>query len=261
MGSCRSKERIITGDAVVDLSEDKLVDLIHVNDLPYESLYFRRLLVELDIPGQVRSFRANMYIKKDSAIIISVVPLMGIEVFRISLDERNITVIDRINRQVMKGDYRSLSQQYSVNLNFKIIQRILTNSLFGYPDTDLRQIKRYRASVGDNLYILQSADDRTASRSLQRGDDLTIHRLEIAPGKFRINRSIISQPSNQSVLRIEYADFNQVNDRHSFPNKISIFGTHGRESMSVKFNYAGFDINGSQSISFRIPGNYEVVNF
>ena len=161
----------------------------------------------------------------------------------------------------MKGDYRSLSQQYSVNLNYQIVQQILTNSLFGYPDTDLRQIKRYRASVGDNIYILQSADDRTASRSLQRGDDLTIHRLEVVPSKFRINRSVISQPSIQSVLRIEYSDFNQVNNRHTFPNKVSIFGTHGRESMSVKFNYAGFDVNGSQSISFRIPVNYEIINF
>jgi hypothetical protein len=68
---------------------------------------------------------ANLRIKYDSLIWISISPGLGIEVLRIKLTTDSVFLIDRIAQNYTKSSYREFNHFYGINLNFKWIQAIM----------------------------------------------------------------------------------------------------------------------------------------
>ena len=68
---------------------------------------------------------ANLRIKYDSLIWISISPGLGIEVLRLKLTTDSVFLIDRIAHKYMKSSYGEFNHFYGINLNFKWIQAIM----------------------------------------------------------------------------------------------------------------------------------------
>ncbi len=258
--SCKSKDKLHRYETIKSIDEDVLVSNILVNELNYNSLYFKRLTIDLDENGNLRSVKASMYIKRDSSIIISIVPLMGIEIFRVSLNKSEIRVIDRLNRKVMVSDYRKLSERFFVEVNYNIIEGLLTNSLFSYPNYNPELIKDYAAYHQDSFYSLRSLNMRQYERLSRRNSDLFLHQVNILPGIYKINENRIVNTLNQMLFVTEYKNFNTLGNTQ-FPYSVNINARQGSNNFKLSFTFSDIEVDGSNSLNFRIPDKYEIVSF
>ncbi|GAO31295.1 hypothetical protein JCM15548_13644 [Geofilum rubicundum JCM 15548] len=255
LSSCKSVDRLFTATAEDDLNETELVERIVDNQLVYEELFFKRVFAEIEKDGKNQGVRANIYLKKDSAIVISVIPVMGIELYRIMLTKTGIFFIDRMNRTVAESTYQALSRRFLVDFNYEQIQRILSNGVFTYPNNDLNLLKRYAGVKKSDSYALSSV-----GVSRFRNDD-SYQIIDILPGIFRVSNSFISYPEKALSMNISYQDFVSVSGEVPFPSKIVLEGIKNQESIVVTLSISSVDIDGGQSISFLMPSNYEKVQF
>ncbi len=258
--SCKSKDKLLRYETIKSIDEDVLVNNILVNELNYNALYFKRLTIDFDENGNSRSVRASMYIKRDSSIIISIVPLMGIEIFRVSLSKSEIKVIDRLNRKVMVSDYKKLSERFFVEINYNIIEGLLTNSLFSYPNYNPELIKDYAAYHQDSFYSLRSINMLQYERLSKRNSDLFLHQVNILPGIYKINENRITKTLNQMLFVTEYKNFSTLGNTQ-FPYSVNISAKQGNNNFKLNFTFSDIEVDGSNSLNFRIPDKYEIVSF
>ena len=125
--------------------------------------------VESEIDGEKNNFNINLRICRDSAIWVSVSPLLGIEVVRVLLTKDSVRFIDRINKQYKISGYKLINDLlHAGNLDFEIIQGILTGSLFAYKKNKFNSVY-----LEDQTYILSTLSKRKLKRSLEEKDPNT----------------------------------------------------------------------------------------
>jgi hypothetical protein len=75
---------------------------------------------------------ANIRVKKDSAIWISLSPGLGVEVARLLLLKDSVFFIDRISKKYLKTGYREFSNLYDFEFDYQIVQSVIIGNLI-YP--------------------------------------------------------------------------------------------------------------------------------
>ncbi len=258
-GSCRSKEKIASVETMAIMDEDKLVDNILSNELTFNSLFFRRLTVDFEENGKSRAVRANMYLKRDSAIIVSVIPLMGIEVFRVSISKKEIKIIDRLNRIVIETDYEELCKKYGVELSYNIVESLLSNCLFSYPDHNPSLIKKYTPYHQSDFYSLKSLNDKRVEKFIKRETKFYLHEINVTPGIFKVFETRMVSSLSGISIGVGYKNFESLKNT-KFPKQIKINAKQGNKSYILTFDYNDIEVDGSHSLNFRLPENYEVVD-
>lgn len=252
---CKSLDRIFVGSATDALDEDELVDLIIDKQLNYQDIFYKRAFIEIEQNGKNQAVRANIYLKKDSAIIVSVVPIMGIELYRLLLDKEGVYLIDRMNRTTSEMDYASISKRVLVDFNYDQIQSILTNGVFTYPVNNIQSLRKFSGSKKETHYSLTSA-----GVSRFRSDE-SFQIVDILPDLFRISNAYISYPKKEISMNIAYSDFVSLSGDIPFPSKIVIQGNKSQEAIVLTLTFPSVDINGNQSLLFSIPPSYAKVKF
>ncbi|MBK7856213.1 MAG: DUF4292 domain-containing protein [Bacteroidetes bacterium] len=100
--------------------------------------------------------------RRDSVIWISISPALGIEVARVLITKDSVKVIDRLSNKYKLTDYKYLNDLLRMNVDFDIIQGVLTGNLFSYKRNRLSSVY-----LEDKYYILSSLGKRKLKRSLE----------------------------------------------------------------------------------------------
>ncbi len=78
--------------------------------------------------GNKLSSAVNLRMKKDSAIWISVMPMLGIEAARAMLTPDSVKIINRLERTYISTDYRFLERQFNIKVDFNTLQALLVGN-------------------------------------------------------------------------------------------------------------------------------------
>ncbi len=257
--SCKSVERIFSGSPKFDIDESELIENVLSKDIIFDNLFFKRVQYDFDFEGQSRSLRGNLFILKDSFIVLSVTPLMGIELFRIVLEPSKVSIIDRINKKVIFTDYSYLKSKYLFDLNFFLFQDIITNSFFTYP-YDLPFVEsRFNATIVDDFYSLKSKSKSLNQRITTKNKAQQV--INIYPDLYKISNTTIIIPEDQIVFKVTYTNLKMFDSNIIFPENIELYGTHLSEGIRINFNFSQLELNSKQSLSPSIPVSYEKVSF
>ena len=255
--SCKSVDKIFSGETKLDLDEKDLIINILSNEIIFDNIFFKRVQYDFDFEGKSRSLKGNLFIQKDSFIIISVTPIMGIELFRILLEPNEVSIIDRINKKVILTNYSYLKTKYLFDLNFNLFQDILTNSFFTYPN-DLSFVEsRFKASVDNNVYFLKSKQKSNQRFTVSSNAQQII---TILPELYRVSNTTILIPEEQTIFKVNYTNFRSFDTNLIFPENIEMEGSHLTDRIKVNFNFNQLELNSKQSISPIIPNSYERVH-
>jgi hypothetical protein len=149
--SCKTKQKIPTGGSIKNINKEMLIENVINNQIDFKSLYFKKISIDLDDNGKNYSVKANMYIDKDKQIIIQL--MMLIEVARILVEPHQITVLNRIEREVYTTNFDYINKKFNIELNFNSLQSILTNMIFYFPTNDPKMIKQYQIENQNNNYL------------------------------------------------------------------------------------------------------------
>jgi len=255
--SCRAK-KTITKDPVNALtnivetgisSPDSLSRAMQIADAPIQ-WFGAKVSVNSDINNQTNSFSANLRIKKDSAIWISISPALGIEVARALITPDSLKFINRINGTYFKGNYKYLNELLQIEVNFKMIQAILLGNAYLH-----YSIEQYISDRESTELVLSTIKKRRIRREV----DLEIPQILTQEIWFSSlhNKIVRMEMQDYRPVRkftVNYLQFEKVDDL-SMPNKLLITAQADKQ-VKIDLEYSRMTINKELNLPFNIPENY-----
>ena len=266
--SCKSGNILIKKERkkgeLEKISDARLIRNTNDNNVIFNTLFFKRLQTEITVNDKSNSFKANLYLINDSAIILSVTPLMGIEIFRVKFVKDSIFILDRTKKKIEIVDYNYLWDKFFVDIDFSTIRNILLNQFYCYPASgiDVNCLKKYKHYLRNNLYTLQSIKSGKYSRFSKRNNfkELIYHEFDIAPDIFRITKSYIKDFESNMSLSLNYKDFVELNE-YVFPSVIAINGSRNGRVFSINIKFNAIELDGVSKMGFKYnPEKYKIDN-
>ncbi len=175
----------------------KEVQNVEIDEVEFE--YFEsKTKIKYQEDRQKVNGNANIRIKKDSLIWLSISPSLGIEVTRSIITPDTIIVINRMDKEYYTFNFRELSDYFSFQIDFDLLQSMLLANLpieVG-PEDEISEIPGY-----------QKINQRKGLLSVDSYVNSELKKLETV---------IIKELYSQNQLSLKYSDF-EVMHNSLFP--------------------------------------------
>jgi hypothetical protein len=258
--SCRSqklkKARVEVGPSITttagqDSVEAPEKEIVNIKEVPGEPKVFfdvaettfetAKLKTQIDVRSSQlnQAFPANINIKKDSVIWISVV--VGLEAARATINRDSVFLLDRLNRKYYKLSFADLSRQLNFDLNFGLLQSLILGNMPVRPDsTDI-----YKKETSFNT-IAQKRNEVSIDNKFDSSNN-QLFEIEANDQK------------SKSQMSIKYKEFVSVSEK-ILPQIISVIVNGGGEqpkNTTITFQHSKFDFSDKElKFPFSIPKSY-----
>ena len=231
---------------------DSLFEKIKNSDLKVKT-FSAKVSAETDINNQGNSFTANLRIKADSAIWMSLSPALGIEVARVFITTDSLKFTNRINGTYFKGDYRYLNSLLQMELNFNMIQSILLGNIYLHYTKD-----KYNCDIDGANQILSSLK----KRKIKREGEIDIPQILTQELFYSKSQSKISSMTLQDYrparrFAVNYEEYLEI-ENQKIPATI-IVKANAEKAVVIKLAYSKINLNKELNLPFSIPENYEPI--
>ena len=247
LNGCKSKDvQSGTGKANIKEMHDFIASM-QQHEAKFHSLS-AKLNVDLQLPGKEMSSRMEMRLVKDSALQLSIQPLLGIEVFRIELNKDSIKIMDRINKRYVAEEYGSLKGQLRLDFNFYNLQALFINRLFvpGYKKTDSSLYKHFKLERKEGFTWLHT-EDNTGLRYAFKADS-----------EEKLLATQISDPAETYELAWNYGNFQTAASSYLFPCKMEVSFLKGESNQgNLDISYSRIQLDRPLNMDFTIPAKYK----
>jgi hypothetical protein len=237
-----------------DKSAPDLQSLIEQNSFSSNSFTAKASVKTLSGDGD-NSFNISLRMRTDSAVWLSISPLLGIEVARVLLTRDSVKLIDRLNNKYAVTDYNYLNDMYRINIDFDIIQGVLTGNLFSYKKNKFNSVY-----LEDRYYILSTLSKKKLKRSLEDTDvnKPIVQDMWVDASSYRIIKLNIEDQRTGKSLQTDYSDHRQT-EGGLFPFK-SKTTVAAEKQLKVDIEYNRLTVNASTDFPFSIPSSFEKIN-
>ena len=100
---------------------------------PWHTCLMQGAKATLTIDEEIISANCTMQVVRDSMLVISVMPMLGIEVYRIEATPDELIAINKLNHQYLRTDYQQVNRYVTPPLRWEDLQQIASNELPGGP--------------------------------------------------------------------------------------------------------------------------------
>ena len=100
---------------------------------PWHTCLMQGARATLTIDEEIISANCTMQVVRDSMLVISVMPMLGIEVYRIEATPYELIAINKLNHQYLRTDYQQVNRYVTPPLTWEDLQQIASNELPGGP--------------------------------------------------------------------------------------------------------------------------------
>ncbi|MFV0472105.1 MAG: DUF4292 domain-containing protein [Paludibacteraceae bacterium] len=189
---------------------NETIKILEENQPGFRTAASSKMSVNVDMKGREMTVGATCSIVSDSAIHLSIMPFMGIELFKLELNTQGFVLIDKMNKRFYENTYAYFKNHFGLDINFHTIQSLISNRLF---------IAEKRAYLTEDFEWKNN--DYTTLTLLSEGEktiqETTIDRQLLN----RIAQLVIQAKENEYQLVTNYSTFKK-SDNLLFPEKISI---------------------------------------
>ena len=255
--SCRTTKKVVESpSASVKLKGEEVIqifDSVKSREFDFNYLSAKAEVSYTDKSGETSSFDINLRICRDSAIWISITPLLGIEVARVLIRHDSVIVLDRIHKNVMKRDYLYFEELWKTNVNYEMIQAVVVGNYFQYLEKEkLRSVYEEEPYV-----ILSTLNKRQARRASEEKDpNKPLVQDFWIDGNYRIAKSRITDEKKDRWVEATYKNFTEVNG-HLFPNNLVVTIASAFPTI-IRVDYKKAVSEDSLQMPFSVPEKYEV---
>lgn len=259
--SCKSKQKVqnpivvpvITAEeAIIADSPDSLLGAINNSNAPLQ-WFSAKVDASTNVDNQSNNFNANLRMKIDSAIWMSISPALGIEVARAYITRDSLKFINRINGTYFSGNYAFLNNLLQIEVNFNMIQSILIGNAYLH-----YTVENYASAKDEQGLILSTLK----KRKIRRGNELELPQI--------LTQEIWYSPSHNKIIRMEMQDYRPVRkfsviypsfsaeQEIKVPSRMLI-QAQAEKQVSIDLAYSRITVNQEQNLPFSIPKNYEQI--
>src|SRR3954465_14036532 len=123
--ACHTSKKIVKAPIPVKLKGQEVIavfDSLTAHQFNYTWLVGKAEVEYADSGKSSETFDINVRMRKDSAIWLSVTPLLGIEAVRVLITPDSMRILDRLHKTYMSRDFAFLEDMLKTKLNFEIMQ-------------------------------------------------------------------------------------------------------------------------------------------
>jgi hypothetical protein len=258
--SCKSKQKlqnqiaepITAEEAIIADSPDSLLGAINNSNAPLK-WFSAKVDANTTVDNQSNSFNANLRMKIDSAIWMSISPALGIEVARAYITRDSLKFINRINGTYFSGNYAYLNNLLQIEVNFNMIQSILTGNAYLH-----YTVENYASAKDEQGLILSTLK----KRKIRRGNELELPQI--------LTQEIWYSPSHNKIIRMEMQDYRPVRkflvlypsftteQEIKVPERMLI-QAQAEKQVAINLAFSRITVNQELNLPFSIPKNYEQI--
>lgn len=240
-------------DKIDNLNASKLLDSINENRLAFE--YFSsKLSVELSLPDDSKSFKANLRIRKDSVIWIYIMKAT-LPVATVSITKDSVKFVNKLNKSYFLGTFSYINDMFNTELDYSMLQDLLTGDFIAY-----NKEQKYKEHEDTSYYFLSSIGKRKMKRAFEKDKQLKkepyIFRYWINPGTYRPAKTIINDLNDTTSLTIENSEFDMA-DSIVVPSKMIIKAANAKAEIGLDIKFSKTKVNEKTDFPFNIPEGYE----
>jgi len=242
--SCRGAKGI-SGAATADKNATvKKIVISHEAASPNFNTLAARVQVVYENADRLQSITTSVRMEKDKIIWIKA-SLLGITLAKILITPDRVSYYETIGNTYFDGDFVFLSELLGTEIDFQKAQAMLLGQSIFTLDGDT-----YTSEIVQNKYKLLP---KTQAQNF-------IHSLQLDPLHFKVYSELLSQPSENRLLSVNYGPYDKIGEDW-YPSEIQIDATDKEEKTKIKINYKKIDLNVSISFPFTIPRGYLEIEF
>lgn len=235
---CRSKKGLAESGAKEELSARKIIENHYENRKDFSTVYIRANARYKD-PKQSHSFTADIRMKKDEKILVSVRYMGMINVAKALVTPTEVKYYEK-SGTYFEGDYSTLSQWLGTDLDFSKVQNMLIGNAL-----DNLNGGKYQSKIEDRLYKLEDKNSVPNKK---------IYFFEA--GNFLIKKQEIEQPYQNRRLQISYPSHKEYREA-VLPLKVLIEAFQEKERTSISLDYNQVTFNENLSFPYNVPDGYK----
>ncbi len=214
--------------------------------------------VDAKTPKLSTGFSANIRIRKDSAIWVSISPALGIEVMRAVLTKDSVKFVDRINKRYYIGDYNFINRMLETEIDYELIEALLTGNNFSFYDYGKFRYGGFR----DSVHMLSTERRRKLKKTLkaENQDSLKaiLEDICLRDKTFKIECLNLNDFKSNKKLEANYSDFKLVLGQlvsHHLAVKIK-----AEKDALITVDYTKIEPDKTVSFPFSVPDRYEKIH-
>lgn len=252
--ACKTPEEV-TKVKLEHYSTKELLDFIDQNTFDFNSLSAK---AEIDVVDEkTTSFKVHVRIQKDSAIWVSITPLLGIEMARALITQDSIIFMNRVKSEYFKGDFSYINKTFNVDLDYDMLQALLVGN-----SIDFEKNEKVRTSIDrkKDLYFIGTEKKRKIKKDLKKDKEKIKEQTQIiwlSPENMKIAELLLHDPERDQSLHSTFSEYQPI-DEQLFPHKLQ-FNIEAKRNLTINVNYNKVTLNKELSFSFKIPSKYEQV--
>ena len=232
--ACGSNKDVVT-PSLENRSSKSIVKKINQNHLDYD-WFTTKLSGKIEIDGADTPVSANLRIRKDSVIWLSVSALLGIEVARIQITPDSLKLMNRINKTYWTGGFEDIESAYGIPANYQQLEGVLVGQIS-------LENQKMRSIVSENKYLLFNKSKKENPQTKAWIDN-----------RFLIHTFLLEDELEQS-LTIRYLEYEKHAQRW-VPLKLKLLLANIDQQTEANFTYSKVNINTPKKVNFNIPDSY-----
>ena len=127
--SCRTQRAAVQPQPTEMPTEEET----KAEEKPWHTCLMQGAKATLTMDEQTITANCTMQVVRDSMLVISVMPMPGIEVYRLEATPEELIAIDKLNHQYLKTDYARINRYVTPSLTWEDLQQIASNEMQGGP--------------------------------------------------------------------------------------------------------------------------------
>jgi hypothetical protein len=278
---CSNERRLANGKPLKNRSSGAVLSRYERNAFQFEWVGMK-ISADVKSPDGKQGFKANLRMRKDSIIWISISPALGVEVLRVVITPDSVKYISKIpnNKHYFLGRLDEMSQFSESEIDFSMIQ----NMLLGNPVDLDPQRDKFTSRIDEQQYALISKynrkmkkvvgmDDKAIEpddslhidtsnkkyqRILKRSDeeDLLLKRYWFDGYDYSLVKTMFDDLYYKRSVTIEHDDFKEI-DHQSYPQQTKMTLSTLEGTSTFGFKITRIKLNKEYEFPFETPKDYE----
>lgn len=243
--SCKTKKTITKETSISKKPIEQVIASIKQHEPKFENANVSKMSLALELNTRNLKVAASCKVITDSAMHISIMPALGIEMFKVEISTDSIYIFDKFNKKYYGTDYQFLENRFGVELNYHSLESLICNQFFVVGQEEIPLSKLSMGEVDGKQIINYKGGNMSQSVSI---NDL-----------FGIEKVRIASQNSQYDLVTTYADFALL-EGVNFPQKIQINVSNNKNKMMCDFGINKVNFNTTVSLQSLDKSRYQKSN-
>lgn len=206
----------------------------------FRTLSIDKMSFSLTLAGTELNSSGSIRIARDSVIICSIMPLPGMEFFRIAINKQGVVMINRVDKKFVSVSFDEMRKN-GMALNYAAFEALLTNRLFLYGEDYFPKASDFGATeMGGRIKLTRTAGNVLQEFEYNSSKELSSGSLSIGADYFTEWR---------------YSDyFNIKNVRYPHTTFLSI--KKGTVRRDITMTVENIELDKDRNFEVKIPTSY-----